>query len=321
MISAVYIVVTLLLAGIQAGYLRLARHFGLVDRPNERSSHTNLTTIRGGGILFFVAGLAAFIYADFAHPYFFAGLTVVAAVSFLDDLRPLPIRYRLGAHVVGVALLLAETGLIANEIWLVAGLIVVGVGILNAYNFMDGINGMTAFYGLVCVGTLWFWQGQLNLSGAGVLLPVVFIALLLFGWANARRRAICFAGDVGSVSIAFIILLPLTQIMSNTQTCLPILLLAVYGVDSVLTILHRLHHRENIFRAHRLHLFQLLVHRLNWPHLRVSALYALTQLSINVLVVNAVAWPVALQWLLAGGVLITLSGVYVMVKRRLMRPA
>ena len=109
--------------------------------------------------------------------------------------------------------------------------------------------------------------------------------------------------------------------MVGTRTCLPILLLAVYGVDSVLTILHRLHRRENIFRAHRLHLFQLLVHRLNWPYLRVSVLYASIQLFINLLVVNAVAWPVSLQWLLTGGVLAALSGVYVMVKRRLIWPA
>ena len=320
MTPVVYIVVMLLLAGIQTGYLRLARHLSIIDRPNERSSHTDQTTIRGGGMLFFVAGTVAFIYASLTSPYFFAGLTVVAMVSFVDDLRPLPIRYRIGAHVVGIALLLTETGLVNNEMWIVAGLLLVGVGILNACNFMDGINGMTAFYGLVCVGTLWYWQRELHLPGGDALLPFVFIALLIFGWANARRRAVCFAGDVGSMSIAFIILLPLIQVMSSTQTYLPILLLSVYGTDSVLTILHRLYRRENIFRAHRLHLFQLLVHRLNWPHLRVSALYALIQLSINVLVVNAVAWPISLQWLLAGAVLATLSGVYVMVKRRLMRP-
>ena len=187
MTPVVYIVVTLLLAGVQAGYLRLARYFGIVDRPNERSSHTDETTVRGGGILFFVAGLAAFVCTNFAGPYFFAGLTVVAAVSFMDDLRSLPVRYRLGTHVVGIALLLAKNGLIINERWVFAGLVIMGVGILNACNFMDGINGMTAFYSLVCVGTLWYWQWQLSLPGAGALLPFVFIALLIFGWVNARR--------------------------------------------------------------------------------------------------------------------------------------
>lgn len=310
-----YILITVLLAGTQAGYLRLARHFGIIDRPNDRSSHTGLTTVRGGGILFFVAAAGAFVYGGFAHPYFFAGLTVVAAVSFMDDIRPLPNRYRIGAQFVGVALLLYQTGPVTNQMGVVAALLIVGVGILNAWNFMDGINGMTAWYSLVCVGTLWFWQWRSGLSDTDLLLPFAFIALLVFSCVNARRRAVCFAGDVGSVSIGFIILLPLVQTIIRTQTYLPVLLLAVYGVDSVLTILQRLHQRQNIFRAHRLHLFQLLVHTLNWPHLRVSALYALTQFAINVLVVNAVAWDYWSQWLLAGGVLTALAGIYIGVKR------
>ena len=312
----VYAATAILLVGVQTGYLRLARHFGIIDRPNDRSSHTDLTTVRGGGVLFYVAALGAFFYSDFAHPYFFAGLTVVAAISFLDDLRPLPRRYRISAQFIGIALLLYETGLVSGHILVVTGLLVVGVGILNAWNFMDGINGMTAWYGIVCVGTLWFWPGKVHLPG-DEFLPFVFIALLIFGYVNARRRAICFAGDVG-ISIAFIVLLPLIQTIISTRTCLPALLLAVYGVDSILTILHRLYTEQNIFQAHRLHLFQLLVDKLNWPHLRVSALYALTQLAINVLVVNAASWSSRSQWLVAGGLLAALSGLYVVMKRRVM---
>lgn len=314
---SVYVIIAILLINVQTGYLRLARHFGIVDQPNERSSHTDPTIVRGGGILFFVAGLTAFFYSGFAHLYFFSGLTLVATVSFLDDLRPLPSRYRLVAQSVGVALLLYETSLFVNEIWVVAGLLIVGIGILNAYNFMDGINGMTAWYSLVCVGTLWLWRGELYVSTADSFLPFTFIGLLIFSYANARRRAVCFAGDVGSVSIAYIILLPLIQTIIRTQTYLPILLLAVYGVDGSLTILHRLYNRQNVFQAHRQHLFQLLVHKLNWPHLRVSALYALVQLVINGLVINAVDWPVCSQWMLAGGVLAALITLYIVGKRRL----
>lgn len=313
----VYVVITIMLASVQAGYLRLARKVGLIDKPNERSSHTNLTTVRGGGVLFFVAALAAFVYSGFAHPYFFAGLTLVALMSFLDDIHPVPNWYRLGAQFTGVALLLYETGLLTHEIWIVAGLLIVGAGILNAYNFMDGINGMTALYSLVIVGTLWFWQWQFRSPPAGEILPFAFIALLIFSCLNARLQAVCFAGDVGSVSIAFILLLPLVQTIIRTETCLPILLLSVYGVDSVLTILHRLYERQNIFQAHRRHLFQLLIHQLNWPHLCVSALYALIQLTINVLVIHAVAWSIPLQWLLAGGMLATLTTAYIVVRRRL----
>lgn len=310
-----YALVAILLLGVQAGYLRLARHIGLTDRPNERSSHSDPTTIRGGGILFFVAALAAFAYSGFAHPYFFAGLTLVALISFLDDIRPVPNRYRLSAQFVGVALLLYETGLLTHEMGTIAGLLIVGVGILNTYNFMDGINGMTALHSLVGVGTLWFWQWQFHLPLSGDILPFSFISLLLFSYLNARRQAVCFAGDVGSVSIGFIMLLPLIQTIIHAETYLPVLILAVYGVDTTLTILYRLYQRENIFRAHRLHLFQGLVHRLNWPHLRVSSAYALVQLVINVLIIDALKWSHPSQWMLAGGILATLSGLYVVVKR------
>lgn len=312
---AVYVVTAILLGGVQVVYLRMARQLGIVDRPNSRSSHTDLTTVRGGGILFYAAALVAFVYSDFAYPDFFAGLTLVAAISFLDDLRPLPGRYRIGAQFGGMALLLYQTDLIPSDVWIVGVALVVGVGILNAYNFMDGINGLTAWYGLVCVGTLWFWQGQLQLPGANVLLPFVFIALLLFSYVNARRRAVCFAGDVGSISMGFIILLPLIQIIQSTHTFLPVLTLAVYGVDTVLTILHRLYLRQNIFQAHRQHLFQWMVHKLNWPHLRVSALYAGIQLLINVLIMSATNWEMKHQLGLAGGVLAMLAGVYITLKR------
>lgn len=312
---APYVVTALLLGCVQVVYLRMARQYGIVDRPNDRSSHTDGTTVRGGGVLFYVAQLVAFLYSDFAYPSFFAGLTLIALVSFLDDLRPLPNRYRIGAQFAGMALLLHETGLVANEVWVVAGLLVVGVGILNAYNFMDGINGMTAWYSLVCVGTLWFWQRQLQLPSATVLLPFAFIALLLFSYVNARWRAVCFAGDVGSVSMGFIILLPLIQTIRSTGTHLPILMLAVYGVDTVLTILHRLYERQNIFQAHRRHLFQWLVHTLKWPHLPVSALYAGVQLIINVMVMQAVNWNSAYQWGLAVGLLAVLTGIYIALKR------
>ncbi len=313
-----YALVAILLVGVQAGYLRLARHMNLTDRPNERSSHTDPTTIRGGGILFFVAALAAFVYSGFAHPYFFAGLTVVAFISFLDDIRPIPSWYRLGAQAAGIALLLHETGLLTHEMEISIGLLIAGVGILNAYNFMDGINGMTALHSLVTVGTLWFWQWQFRLPLANEILSFAFIALLIFGYLNVRRQAVCFAGDVGSLSIAFIMLLPLIQTIARTETYLPVLMLAVYGVDTILTILHRLYHRQNIFRAHRLHLFQLLVHRLNWPHLRVSTLYALVQLMINVVIAYAIDWSVVYQWLFAGAVLTALAGLYGWVRQRLM---
>lgn len=313
-----YVMATVLLFGAELLYLRVARHFNIIDVPNERSSHVGRTTVRGGGAVFWLAALIAFVLSDFAFPYFFTGLTLAAAISFRDDLRPVPGQYRIGVQFVAVALLLCETGVFPVGGWLVIPVLMLGVGMLNACNFMDGINGMTAFYSLVTVGTLWYWHAQTLVGITDSLFACIMISLLVFAYFNARQRAVCFAGDVGSIAIAFIILYLLLRLVRQEQTYLPVLLLAVYGVDSVLTIGHRLYIGENIFRAHRLHLFQLLVHTPGWPHLRVSALYASIQLLINGFVLIAVDWPVRQQTALAGAVLGGLTVGYVVVRAHLM---
>lgn len=312
------ITVAALLTGALLLYMQTARRLGLMDLPNHRSSHTDGTIVRSGGVVFWLAALMIWVYNDFRFWSLFTRLTAGAAVSFLDDLRTVPKRYRLAVQGVAVGLLLHETGIYLSDYQLLLIALVVGVGVLNAYNFMDGINGITALYSLVTVGTLWYWQCLQPVVAPDGLFACVSIALLIFSWFNVRRQAVCFAGDVGSVSIALIILYLLMQRISQTQTYLPVLLLAVYGVDTGLTIGHRLYQRQNIMQAHRQHLFQWLVHRLGWPHLSVSVLYAGLQLGINVLVLSAVNWFRTGRLLLAATVLLLLVAVYVILKRRLM---
>ncbi|QIP16228.1 hypothetical protein G8759_28095 [Spirosoma aureum] len=316
-----YVFLITLLVASEVSYLRLAQYFGIVDKPNERSSHTGQTIIRGGGVLFWIAAWGAFVFTYFDFPYFFAGLSLVAAISFLDDLHSLANRYRISIHFVGIGLMLYQATGFEVEFWIMGVLLIMGVGILNAYNFMDGINGITAFYSLVAVGTFWYSHMQYVPEGAinNALLPFTLVALLIFSYFNARSRAICFAGDVGSVSIAFIILYALVVFIKASHTYLPILFLAVYGIDSVLTITHRLYLRQNIFQAHRLHLFQLLVHKKQWSHLRVSAWYALVQLGINGLILATLHRPLVAQLTLTAVILVVLTSMYVIVKSRLMK--
>lgn len=310
-----YFFLTTLFFGIEIAYLQMAGRLGIVDRPNERSSHSD-QPIRGGGILFWFAALCSFIVSQFTYPYFFAGLTLVTLISFLDDLYTLANRYRLAGQFLGVWLMLWQTGSWPADGWVYIPALVVGVGILNAYNFMDGINGITALYSLVTVGTLWYLQAP---QTGQSLYACSMLGLLVFTYFNARQKAVCFAGDVGSVSIALIILFLLYSAIIDRQNYLLILLLGVYGVDSVLTILHRLWLRQNIFQAHRLHLFQWLVHELKWPHLRVAGVYALIQLAINGLVIWALTQSMAIQVTLAAFVLISLSVVYITLKGRQIR--
>lgn len=297
-----YVFLTLFLIGAEAFYIRFARSAGWFDKPNERSAHKTGTIVRAGGFVFYPAIMAAIWFGDTNRLYFSWGLTVTMLVSFWDDFSPVSRRYRLSIHVLAVGLLLMQERDTFTSWYVVAGLLVLGVGIVNAYNFMDGINGMTAFYSLVTVVSLWFWQARLP-GGADHLFPCLCIALLIFSYVNARRQAICFAGDVGSITMGFTVLFGLLETINRSHTYLPILFLSVYGVDTVTTIIYRIHLRQNIFRAHRLHLFQLLVHRAQWPHLRVSALYAAIQLSINGVVMMAINWSLMSQILLAGAII------------------
>lgn len=314
---ATYIFLTTLLLLAELIYLRVARRLALFDKPNPRSAHAEATIVRGGGIVFYLAVFSSLLVGKLDKPYFFTGLTLVALISFWDDLYVLPIRYRLSAQFAAVGLLIMQIGYFSNAWWLVAGLLIVGVGILNAYNFMDGVNGMTAFYSLVTVGTLLYCQAQQSYNTGDPVLSCIFPALLVFAYFNARHQAVCFAGDVGSVSIGFIVFYKLVCLIFSQQTYLPTLFLSVYGVDTVLTIVHRLFLGQNIFQAHRLHLFQRLVHQLGWPHLWVSALYALVQLGINGLVLKTMNWLPTAQLLIAGAILGSLSVLYVVAIKRL----
>ncbi|MFD2932696.1 MraY family glycosyltransferase [Spirosoma flavum] len=309
---------TVLLIGAELLYLKLARHLGLFDRPNERSAHLNLSTIRGGGFVFYLAVVCAIWISKLSLPYVYLGLTFITLISFWDDISSVPKWYRLAIHMLAVGLLTFQEKAFLDQWWLFAGVFFIGVGIVNAYNFMDGINGMTAFYSLVTVGTLWYWQVQQSGPGENdVLFPCVFVALLVFSYFNARRRAICFAGDVGSISMGFIILYGLLASINRSHTYLPILFISVYGIDTLLTIIYRLYLRQNIFRAHQMHLFQLLVHQLGWPHLRVSLLYALVQLGINGLVILAMNWLPISQFVLVGLIWGSLLIAYVTTRKRI----
>jgi len=301
-----YVFLTLFLISAEALYILFARLLGLFDKPNERSAHTTGTIVRAGGIVFYLAIMAAIWFGEVSRLYFGLGITAVMIVSFWDDVSPVAKRYRLGIHVLAVGLLLMQERDAFISWYVVAGLLVLGVGIVNAYNFMDGINGMTAFYSLVTVATLWIWQAQLP-GEADPLFPFLCIALLIFSYVNARRQAICFAGDVGSITMGLTVLYGLLETINRGDTYLPILFLAVYGVDTITTILYRLSLRQNIFQGHRLHLFQLLVHQERWSHLRVSALYAAIQLIINAVVLMARSWSSMSQISLAGAIVGSLT--------------
>ena len=270
-----FIFVVLLI--VELIYFRLAGRLGIIDKPNSRSSHDEVT-LRGGGVVFYVAAIAYFFVIGFHYPWTMLGLTIVAAVSFADDIRSLPDSVRLAAQFVGVLLALYEFGGIYTFgwWWLIPALII-GVGVLNAFNFMDGINGLTGGYSLVVLSALLYVNNYVDKFVDNRLLGVMLCACLVFCFFNFRSKATCFAGDVGAVSIALVIVFLLAKLMMRTGTMGWIAFLAVYGVDVVLTIVHRIMLHENIGKAHRKHMYQIMANELKISHTDVASIYMAVQ--------------------------------------------
>ncbi|MBR6798254.1 MAG: glycosyltransferase family 4 protein [Opitutales bacterium] len=261
-------------------YFKIADRFNIVDKPNARSSHTTLTR-RGGGIIFLLAAVWWSAAHGFAFPWFLGGLVLIAGISFVDDLVSVSNKIRLLCHFAAFAMMFHEWTLFSTFPWWISVVaLIFCVGIINAYNFMDGINGITGGYSLAVLGAL-AWVNFQTPFTENSLLWTMIAAVLVFCFFNFRKRALCFAGDVGSVAIAFVILFFLGKLMIETGDVTWIVLLLVYGVDSVLTIVHRLMLHENIGEAHRKHLYQILSNELRVPHTRVSLGYFSVQALIS----------------------------------------
>jgi UDP-GlcNAc:undecaprenyl-phosphate/decaprenyl-phosphate GlcNAc-1-phosphate transferase len=290
------ILFTVLLFYTELLYFRIADKYNIIDHPNIRSSHSEITLL-GGGILFPLAILLYSIFFRFPYPYFLVGLILISIISFWDDLHTVSPKFRLAIHVLSVFLLFTELDILNYPLWAIIIIGIIVIGTINAYNFMDGINGMTGLYSLIVIINLIYLNESLHFVKNN-LLWITAIALLVFLFFNFRKKAKCFAGDVGSVSMAFIVLFALALLIIHTQQPLYILFLAVYGVDAVLTIISRLFNRENIFEAHRSHAYQILSNERGLSHLNVAVTYASLQLLINALLIYAIHQNLD-TWLLA----------------------
>ena len=276
----IYFIITLLLVLLELAYFRVADRFNIIDKPNLRSSHT-LVTLRGGGIVFL---FGAWIYAAFFgldYGWFLLGLSLIGLVSFVDDIHSLPDSARLVVQFTAMFLMFYQFGILNwHDWWIVLIALIVCVGITNAYNFMDGINGITGGYSLAVLAPLIY----LNSREEFISMPYLYVtglSLLVFCFFNFRTKAKCFAGDVGSITIAFILLFALGKLILHTQNFAYIIFLAVYGADTVLTICHRIQLHENLGEAHRKHAYQLMANELKIPHVQVSMFYMTLQLVIS----------------------------------------
>ena len=309
-----YGVVALLMVISELLYFRVARKYSIVDHPNDRTLHVQ-PTIRGGGIIFLICPWIYQVFFGGLPIWLLVGISVIGITSLVDDIRDLPNRVRLSAQFLAVSLAFWEARAFDTDAVTAILFLVVAVGAINAYNFMDGINGITGGYSLIALTTL-LVINQYYLSFAPVSwLVTLILAVLIFNYFNFRNKALCFAGDVGSITIAFIIIYLTVVLILQSGTFLVVLLFSVYGVDSVLTILSRIFKKENIFRAHRSHLFQVIVFHGNVPHLKMSLVYMSIQGLINLVVLYFLdSAPVVQTWV-GAIILLSLALAYIFTKR------
>lgn len=301
-----YLIVLVLLFYAELFYFKVADKYNIIDKPNERSSHTRVT-LRGGGVVFYFGALVYFLTSGFEYPWFMLALTFVAIISFIDDIRSTSQKLRLVFHFSAMALMFYQWGLFSLSWWWIIIALIICTGIINAYNFMDGINGITGGYSLVVLLSLAYINEEVTPFVEQDLIYTVIMSVLVFCFFNFRKKARCFAGDVGSVSIAFILLFLLGKLIIQTGDFSWIILLSVYGVDSVLTIFHRLMLHENIGLPHRKHLYQLMANELRIPHVAVSVIYMVLQF----LIVAGLLWLPVDHWVYFFTVIGGLAVIYI----------
>lgn len=334
-----YIIIFVLLLAAELIYFRIADKFNIIDKPNERSSHSTIV-LRGGGIIFSLSMIAWAVMMvvqenDFI-PYipFLVGLLMVAGISFVDDIHSLPDSLRMVVQIVSILLMfwsinLGSGGMVQGAwFWQVVIALVAlffCVGATNIINFMDGINGITAGYALAMLLPIALVNNQSRIgeleNGAFIepsYLIVAIIGVLVFSIFNFRPKgkAKCFAGDVGSIGIAFIILFALGKLMLATQDVTWIVFFLVYGIDGSMTIFHRIMLHENLGQAHRKHAYQLMANELKMSHVVVSLLYMAMQLVVSLGFIYLCPNTILAHWVYLVGAAAVLAVAYVLFKMK-----
>ena len=314
-------------------YFKIADRCNIIDKPNQRSSHTTIV-LRGGGIIFAISILVWMAWQMILGNWgmvleylpFIIGLVLICGISFWDDVHSLPDSVRLVVQFVATGLMF--WGLMGQGAWFVAlawywkvviGLaaLIVFVGATDVINFMDGINGITAGYSLAVLLPLLLANRADGFVDQSFLV-VAIIGVLVFGLFNFRPKgkAKCFAGDVGSIGIAFIMLFAIGRLIMKSGDVTWMVFLLVYGVDGCCTILHRIMLHENLGEAHRKHAYQLMANELGMSHVVVSLIYMGLQLVISLGFIYLCPATVLAHWIYLVGVGVLLVGAYVVFMKK-----
>lgn len=305
-----YIIIVFILFIFELLYFKIADRYNIIDKPNHRSSHSKIT-LRGGGIIFPIALLIAFALG-YAGWLLTLAVVLVAVVSFIDDINPLHQLPRFGSQIIAFLLVAYDLHLFEEAFWLLPIVMIFLIGWINAFNFMDGINGITVLYALSAIISF----SVLPVHHTSLpLLITLGLSCLVFGFFNVRTKAKTFAGDVGSISLALFLGYFMLKTIVFTGQIGYLLFFSVYGIDAIITIFIRIKKKENILEAHRSHLYQYLVNEYGYSHVLIAVFYAIVQLFVNGIVLYLAAEKV-LTFTIALSILGGLTVVYLAIRAR-----
>lgn len=251
----------------------LGRRLGLLDHPNERSSHVTPTPRNGGKAILLGIIAAAIAGSLFVEPLLLriaAGVALLAVTGLVDDARPLSPLLKLALQVVAAVLVVAGIGfhpllLMLSVIWI--------TGVTNAFNFMDGLNGIASLEAIVCGLTMgWLLLAAGDVMGSALCFAAAGGAAGFYPW---NVTGSIFMGDVGSLPLGFLFGAMVVRCAESgvdpIRAALPLL---PFVLDTGVTLVRRAIRRERVFRAHRIHYYQRLT-TVGWSHAAVSSLWAL----------------------------------------------
>ena len=312
-----YGIIAVILIIAELIYFKIADKYNIIDKPNERSSHTKVV-LRGGGIIFTIGLWIWSAVFGFQYPWMLAGVTLAAGISFIDDIHSLPDSIRLVVQFTAMFLVFQEIGLLHWVMWWVIPIaLIAAVGGTNIFNFMDGVNGITAGYSLAMLIPIALANRGMAFVEESYLI-VAIIGVLVFSLFNFRPRgkAKCFAGDVGSIGMALILVFCVGRLMMATGDITWIVLFLVYGVDGVLTICHRIMLHENLGQAHRKHAYQLMANELKMSHVTVSLIYMGLQLAVSLGYMYLIPNTILAHWIYLVVAAMVLAVAYVLFKMK-----
>ena len=300
---AYYILITaVLIIGIII-YLKMAEKWSIIDQPNSRSSHL-VVTKRGGGIIYLIALVIYMISSNFNMPSIIICGLLLGIMGFIDDNKNLDFKIKLIIQCITIGYFLSTGSYNGLEWYLLILMFFLIISSINILNFMDGINGLTILYSLSFLISFYIINAHIIAFTDSNFLLIVILSNLIIGYFNIRKKAVCFLGDVGAITMGFIYAVLTITLIVKTNSLSPLILFLVYFLDSGWTIVERLLAKENIFHPHRKHLYQLLVNEYKLSHLLVAVIYFSIQALINI------TWLLNYEKDLSSIILISIFGIF-----------